>query len=359
MKKILLFLFLLIIPLKCYALTAESAILIDGDSGRVLFAKNAYKPKLIASTTKIMTALIAIENSNLNKKIVVDEKVLKAYGSAIYIKVNEKITLKDLLYGLLLRSGNDAAIVIANSVSKNQKDFVKLMNDKALELGMKDTIFYNPHGLEEDNGNGNTSTAYDMAILMKEAMNNSDFKKITSTKTYTAKTNKMTYVWKNKNKLLNQYKYTTGGKTGFTKKARRTLVTSAQKDNKKLIAVTLNDPNDFNNHQQLYEEYFKKYDLVKVIDHKTYTIKDDNYKNKKLYLKKDINVLLTKKEKSQIKIEIDLNKPDKFSNDKMAGYLLVKLNNKTIAKAEIFIKDNSLTKRVKKHWLDKIKSWFS
>lgn len=358
MKKICFLLLILIIPYKVFALSAASAIVIDQDSKRVLYSKNAYEPKLIASTTKIMTALVAIENSDINKTITVDDSVLKAYGSAIYIEIGEKLTIKDLLYGLMLRSGNDAALVIANNVCKNEKEFVKLMNQKALELGMKNTIFFNPHGLEEDDGNGNTSTAYDMAILMANAMNNKEFASITKTKSYTVKTNKKTYVWKNKNKLLNTYQYTTGGKTGFTKKARRTLVSSASKDHKKLIVVTLNDPNDFNNHKNLYEEYFKKYDLVKIIDHKKYKIKNKNFK-KNLIIKNDIKVLLTKNEKKNIKININLNKQQKFSNNNQVGYLSITLNNKEIAKENIYLEKEKKNIKQKKNIFSKIKSWFS
>lgn len=358
MKKICFLLLILIIPYKVFALSAASAIVIDQDSKRVLYSKNAYEPKLIASTTKIMTALVAIENSDINKTIKVDDSVLKAYGSAIYIEIGEKLTIKDLLYGLMLRSGNDAALVIANNVCKNEKEFVKLMNQKALELGMKNTIFFNPHGLEEDDGNGNTSTAYDMAILMANAMNNKEFVNITKTKSYTVKTNKKTYVWKNKNKLLNTYQYTTGGKTGFTKKARRTLVSSASKDHKKLIVVTLNDPNDFNNHKNLYEEYFKKYDLVKIIDHKKYKIKNKIFK-KNLIIKNDIKVLLTKNEKKNIKININLNKQQKFSNNNQVGYLSITLNNKEIAKENIYLEKEKKNIKQKKNIFSKIKSWFS
>ena len=354
-KLIFLLLFLLLLPIKVQAISAESAILIDGDSGRVLFAQNAYEKKLIASTTKIMTALVAIENGKLDKKIKVDEKVLKAYGSAIYIEVGEKITLKDLLYGLMLRSGNDAALVIAGSVGKNEKEFVKLMNQKAEDLNMKNTHFYNPHGLENEDGQGNTSTAYDMALLMKEAIQNKTFQEITKTKSYTAKTNKKTYTWKNKNKLLYNYKYTTGGKTGFTKKARRTLVTSAQKGQEKLIAVTLNDPNDFFNHEQLYEQYFKKYNLVKVIDSKKYTLQDKKYPRKKLYLKNDINILLTKEEEKKIEININIDENKTASN--MVGTLEVKLDNKTLSKENIYLKEEN---KIAKNKLGrKIKSWFS
>ncbi len=358
MNKKLIFFFVLVLfwPLKVQALSSESAIVMDGYSKRVLFAKNMEKPKLIASTTKIMTALIAIENGNLNKKITVKENVLKAYGSAIYIEVGEKITLKDLLYGLMLRSGNDAALVIAESVSISEKEFVKLMNQKAQELGMEHTIFYNPHGLEEKDGNGNTSTAYDMALLMQAAMQNKTFREITQTKTYTAKTNKKTYVWQNKNKLLKSYKYTTGGKTGFTQKARRTLVTSAQKNKEKLIIVTLNDPNDFTNHQKLYEEYFAKYQLVKVIDHQKYKITDAAYPNQTLYLKNDVNIMLSKEEKNKVKITLNLNKPQENKTN-LVGFLSVQIAGDEIARENIYLQTQN--NPLKSSFWAKIKSWFS
>ncbi len=351
-------LILFITPSKIQALAAEAAILIDQDSGRVLFSKNANDQKLIASTTKIMTALIALENSKLDKKITVGEEILKAYGSAIYVEIGEEVTLKDLLYGLMLRSGNDAALVIAKNVAKSEEKFVTMMNDKALELGMKNTHFYNPHGLENDDGTANTSTAYDMALLMKEAMENEDFRQITATKSYTLKTNKKTYVWQNKNKLLTTYEYTTGGKTGFTKKARRTLVTSASKDHKNLIAVTLNDPNDFTDHQKLYEEYFAKYNLVTIIDHEDYQLTDKEYKNKILYLKKDFKLLLTKEEEKEIKVDVKINKKDKFTNSKIAGTVSVTLDDNILAQENIYYKDKN-TKSNKTSIWEKIKSWFS
>ncbi len=356
MLKKLIFLSLILMPIKVYALSAESAILIDANSKRVLFSQNAYEPKLIASTTKIMTALVAIENGNLKKKITVDEDVLKAYGSAIYIEVGEKLTLEDLLYGLMLRSGNDAALVIAKSVGKTPQKFVELMNDKAQEIGMEKTVFYNPHGLEEENGTGNTSTAYDMALLMQEAMQNKTFQKITKTKTYTVKTNKKTYVWQNKNKLLRNYEFATGGKTGFTQKARRTLVTSAQKGKEKLIAVTLNDPNDFANHQKLYEQYFAKYDLVKIVDHKKYQITDNAYKNDELYLKNDVNIMLTKEEKKNINIKVNLYKPEENSSP-VVGYLSIMLGNQEISRENIYSKKQE--SKEKKSFFSQIKSWFS
>lgn len=304
MKKLLLIL-ILFFPISVKAISAESYAVMDYDSGRILLSHNAEKEKLIASTTKIMTAIIAIENSDLNSIRKVGEEVLKAYGSAIYLSLDEEISLKDLLYGLMLRSGNDAAIEIAYHVSGNMEEFVKLMNQKAYELGMENTNFLNNHGLEENDGNGNTSTAIDMAILMRYALNNETFREIIGTKTYEAKTTGKTYVWKNKNRLLTTYKYNIGGKTGFTKKAKRTLVTASEKDNKTCIVVTLNDGNDFQDHEDLCESVFKNYDRVEILD-KDSLIIDNNYPQK-YYIKNDFFALLKEEEKDQIKIEFKIN----------------------------------------------------
>ena len=252
MRKYLLLLIVLVLPVKVFSISASSAIAMDLDTGRVLYGYNTNEKKLIASTTKIMTAIIAIENSDLSKEIEVTDIIYESFGSGIYIEVGEKITIKDLLYGLMLRSGNDAALVIAEAISGSEEEFVYLMNEYATNLNMKNTIFYNPHGLEESNGNANTSTTLDMAKLTKYAMENSVFREIFKTKKYTVKTNYKTYVWHNKNKLLS-LDYITGGKTGFTELARRTLVTTGSKNNINLVVVTLNDPNDWQDHKEIYE----------------------------------------------------------------------------------------------------------
>ena len=183
--------------------TAYSYVLMDLDSGRVLKSKNKDTPLLIASITKIMTAIIAIENKDINDIVTVDEYVKKSYGSGIYISIGEEITLKDLLYGLMLRSGNDAAIMISTYISGSEESFVKLMNQKAKEIGMKNTIFYNSSGLD-NNTKGNLSTAYDMALLTKYAMQNTTYKEIVKTKKYTTKTNLKNYILHNKKKMLNE-----------------------------------------------------------------------------------------------------------------------------------------------------------
>ena len=328
---------MLLLPFKINALSAQSYIVMDYDSGRILDGSNINTKKMIASTTKIMTCIIALENSNPNMEIEVDKDVLKAYGSAIYIEVGERIKLIDLLYGLMLRSGNDAAIEIANNVAGSQDSFVILMNNKAKDLGMNNTYFLNPHGLEQNDGSYNYSTSYDMALLMRYALKNKIFKEIVGTKNYTIKTNYKTYSWTNKNRLLFEYKNCIGGKTGYTKKAKRTLVTAAKKDNKTLIVVTLNDPNDFVNHKYLYESNFKKYELVKILDKNKFDLKDDNIDGK-LYIEQDYKILLTNDEIDKIKIEYKLNKDKLYKNGDIVGYAKVILNNNEISKKPILLK---------------------
>lgn len=335
MKKLLL-LFLLFITVQVNALgtSSECAILMDQDSGRILYAKNIDKQKLIASTTKIMTAVIAIESKKLDNTVKVDDSILKAIGSNIYIQVGEEITLRDLVYGLMLRSGNDASLAIANYVSKDETSFVSLMNKKAQELGMTSTIFCNPNGL--DNECNNLSTARDMAVLTKYADSLKEYRKIVGTKKYIAKTNYKTYVWTNKNKLLKMYKYTTGGKTGFTEKAKRTLVTTATKDNMNLIVVTLNDPNDWTTHKDLYEYGFNNYTNYLILDKDTFNLKNTYYKHK-LYIKNNYYYPLKESEKDYVSLNAKLYKIDNPKNKQKIGVMEVYYKNKKVHEEPIYI----------------------
>ena len=196
MKKIILFL-LILIPLNIKAST-EAYVVMDADCGRVLDSYNKDSKMLIASTTKIMTSIIAIENMELSVNIEVGDEINSVYGSMIYIKKGEVLTLESLLYGLMLRSGNDAAMVIAENTLGYDK-FIEAMNNKAKELKMYNTTFENPHGLDDESRN--YSTAYDMALLMRYAMKNPEFVRITSTKKYKLTTNMNTHIWYNKNEL--------------------------------------------------------------------------------------------------------------------------------------------------------------
>lgn len=301
-----------------------------------------------------MTAIVSIECGDLDKEVVVGEEVLRAYGSAIYIEVGEKISLRDLLYGLLLRSGNDAAMVIAKNVAGSMEAFVALMNEYASKIGMKNTIFYNNHGLEESNGKGNLSSAKDMALLTKYAMQNETFREIFGTKKYVAKTNYKTYSWTSKNKLIHTEDYITGGKTGFTEKARRTLVTTAKRNNINVVVVTLNDSNDFNDHKEIYKNIFKNYESVLVLKKGNIKIKGENvYKDNILYLNEDIYVTVKSEEKSDLRINYELYKNKKYSDGDVVGSVKVYIGDKEVVKKDILIKMEK-----KESWWDVIKGWF-
>jgi serine-type D-Ala-D-Ala carboxypeptidase (penicillin-binding protein 5/6) len=302
----------LAIPQKSSAqmyVSAQSAILMEQDSGRVIFEKDAYTQRRIASITKIMTAILAIESGKLDKTVTVSSTAIRTEGSSIYLQEGEKIKLEDLVYGLMLRSGNDAAVAIAETVGGSLDGFVYLMNQKAEEIGMKNTHFANPHGL--DDHKDHYSSAYDMALLTRYAMNNDTYKKIAGTESYRSESSndKWDRVWKNKNKLLTSlYEYSTGGKTGYTKRAKRTLVSTAEKDGVSYIAVTLNDPDDWDDHINLFETAFKQYKMVQVLEEgKIKAVKDKFYKNK-IYLKSAVEFPVTKKEEDLFKVEYKLTK---------------------------------------------------
>lgn len=332
--------------------TAYSYVLMDLDSGRVLESKNKDTPLLIASITKIMTAIIAIENKDINSVVTVDESVKKSYGSGIYISIGEEITLKDLLYGLMLRSGNDAAIMISTYISGSEELFVKLMNQKAKEIGMKNTIFYNSSGLD-NNTKGNLSTAYDMAVLTKYAMQNATYKEIVKTKKYTTKTNLKTYIWHNKNKML-MYDYVTGGKTGYTEKAKRTLVSTASKNNINLVVVTIKDSDDWSTHKTLFEKTFNNYKSYKVLNKKTFSIPGDSYYDK-LYIKNDLSLTLKKNETKSLVSHIKLEKLKNYHSGDKVGVNYIYLGDNLIHKEDIFAK--KITNKPSK-LITKIKKWF-
>ena len=360
MKKfVALFLLFFVFPIQVFAISASKAVVMDLNSGRVLYDLNKDEPQLIASITKIMTCLITIMYSDLDKIVVVDEEVLKSYGSSVYLEIGEEIKLIDLLYGLMLRSGNDAATQIAKTVAGTEEAFVYLMNEYASTIGMKNTHFVNPHGLDS-NGVGNTSTAYDMALLTKVAMQNETFRTIFKTQEYSAKSNLKTYHWEGKNKLFSMYSYTTGGKTGYTDAARRTLVTTASKDNKNLVVVTLNDGNDFNDHKSLYETYFSKYDSVLTIDKNNFQVNDSYYQDVEFYVKKDYYALVTDEEKKDLKLNITLYQYDDIYDGIKIGEAKVMLGDTVLHTESIYAKKIEVKKEEKKEgFFSKILRWFS
>lgn len=356
MKKIVVLLILILIPMKTMALetSATASILMDTDNNRILYANNIHKVRSIASISKIMTAIVAIESGKLDETVTVGDEIKKAYGSGIYIQVGENIKLLDLLYGLMLRSGNDAALAIASYVGGNVDEFVKKMNEKAREIGMKNTVFNNPSGLDQEKGN--YSTAYDMAILTSYAMKNETYRKIVSTKNYKVKTNMNFYSWINKNKLLHTYKYSTGGKTGFTEIARRTLVTTASKDGVNLVAVTLNDGNDFNDHKNMFEYGFNNYTNYNILKKGDIDIIGESYYfDNSFYIKNDFNYILTPDEKENIKLKFILEKSTNKKNDEKIGKVIVYVMDKQVHEEDIYLQEK---KHNKKNIIQKIIDWF-
>ncbi len=232
--------------------SAASAILMDADSGRVLYAQNADAKMLIASTTKIMTALVAIREGTLSDTVRVSAAAAGTEGSSMYLREGEELTLETLLYGLMLCSGNDAAVAIAEHIGGSVAGFAKMMNETAKELGMENSSFANPNGLDAE---GHYSTARDMAVLACAAMENETLARIVSTRSVTIGGRTMT----NHNKLLSYLDSCIGLKTGYTRAAGRTLVSCAQRNGQRLVAVTLQDGNDWADHQALYEYGFSAY----------------------------------------------------------------------------------------------------
>lgn len=353
MKKFVIFLILMLIPFRVNALasTASSAVLMDMDSGRILYEKNKNDERLVASITKIMTAVIAIENGNLDDVVTVGKDVLTMYGSNIYIELGEKMKLKDLLYGLLLRSGNDAAIVIAVHIGGSEEKFVEMMNKKAKQIGMKNTVYKNSHGLDEVTQN--YSSAYDMALLSSYANKLDVYREISGTKKWTLSTESKTYVWHNRNKLLSLYEYATGGKTGYTPSAGRTLVTTASKDNFNLTAVTLNDGNEYDTHESLYEYAFNKYKKYLIVDKDNFSV-DNNFYKDKVYIKKSLSYPLSEDELDKIRVVAKIYKLDDYKNGDQVGELIVSLEDKLLYKEPIYV---SVSKS--KSWWSKLKELFS
>ena len=265
MKKylcIFLCLFFSIINVQAVDFQGKAYIVMDSYNQTVLEGKNQDYVQSVASISKIMTAIVAIENGDLDDEYEIGEEVNQAWGSGVYIHIGDHINLRDLLHGLLLRSGNDAANVIAKNVGGDITTFVKMMNEKAQALKMTHTHFSNPTGLDEEDA-GNQSTVYDMALLMSYCSQNSIFNDIVMKESYKREDGGGT--WQNKNRLLKEYEYCVGGKTGFTKKAKRTLVTRAIKNDVSLVIVTFNCGNDFEFHQKKYEECFEKYQKILVL----------------------------------------------------------------------------------------------
>ena len=271
MKKIVIILMLLLsmffitIPAGAQELSvsAKSAIVICADTKDIVFSKNINTKLSMASTTKIMTGLILAEQKDLTKTVTVSDKMVAVEGSSMGLRAGDVITYLDLLYGLMLASGNDAANTIAVTLGGSIEGFAKLMNNKAKEIGLKNTNFVTPSGLDHEQ---HYTTAYDLAVLTAYALENKVFSEVCSTyiKTISFGNPKTEHTYKNHNRLLNSYNGMIGVKTGFTKKSGRCLVTAAQRNGITLNSVTLSAPDDWNDHENMLNFAFEKVEKLSV-----------------------------------------------------------------------------------------------
>lgn len=269
MRKMLLLMacLLLLVPARASeALTvaAKGAVLIDGESGRILFAQNADEMLPEASCTKIMTALIALENAQLSDKVTAGKNAYGVEGTSIYLSEGETLTMEQMLYGLMLRSGNDAAVAIAEHVGGSVSGFAEMMNRRAEELDA-DATFKNPHGLHAE---GHKASALALARIMRQALQNSTFRSITSTqkKIIPWVGNEYSRILENKNRLLRTYEGATGGKTGYTSKAGRCLVFSAKREGMELIGTVLNCPTWFDTAVVMLDYGFENFRMERAME---------------------------------------------------------------------------------------------
>ena len=331
-----------------FADSGKSTIVMDVDSGRVLYSNNPHSKMLIASTTKIMTCMIVLENIDLNHEITVGDEVLKMYGTNIYIEPGEVLTVKDLLYGLMLRSGNDAAEVLATHTFPTYDEFILKMNEKAKEIGMKDTSFSNPHGLDEESEN--YSTAYDMALLSQYAYHNPVYQEIISTKKYSTKSSIKSYLWYNRMNLLTEYSNCIGGKNGYTPKAGKTLVSIAKKDDLTLTIVSLKDSNLYQNHKSLYEKYFHLYHNYKIIDSNSFFVDPSLVNHRSLFVKDDFVYPLKEDELSKISTLVKIN------DHSSVGEVEISFQEEIVGKVSLY--EKSKKKKERKTFFQKILSYF-
>ncbi|MDR0913990.1 MAG: D-alanyl-D-alanine carboxypeptidase [Oscillospiraceae bacterium] len=251
------------------SVSADSAVLYCVNNGTVIFAKNPNRKMKMASTTKVMTALLALEAAAADDKIVTFTQEMVAEGSSMYLKVGDKVKLSDLAVGMLLCSGNDAANAAAIGIAGSKESFAVMMNKRAEQIGMKNTNFVTPSGLDDEQ---HYSTAYDMALLFAYAMENETFTEISIKKTARvefASPQGKANTYSNHNKLLSRYENCIGGKTGFTKAAGRCLVSAAEKNNLRYVAVTLKASDDWNDHAAMFDFGFDSLAVIRCSDTQT------------------------------------------------------------------------------------------
>lgn len=344
-------------------MSAESYIVVDALTGDVIFEENSTTSLPIASITKMMTALVVVESSDLSRVVVVDAESCGIEGSSVNLYKGEKISIQDLLYALMLESANDAAVCLARAVSGSVEAFATLMNEKAEALGMKNSHFMNPHGLEDPE---HYSTAYDMALLWQEALKNEFLCELVATKSYKIPLDgRDGYRYlSNHNKLLKSYEPCVGGKTGFTKTAGRCLVTVCEKDGIKLITVTLNDPNDWEDHKNITDYAFSLYTRVRLAEAGKITVDIPVVGGKKKSVKLtnrdtlEISVRDVARVESRVEAPHFLYAPVDKEGDAV-GRVVFYYNGREIAALDLYSPDEVEIHEVKPGFFKRIINWFT
>jgi D-alanyl-D-alanine carboxypeptidase len=337
--------------------SAASDILIEASSKTVLHEKNADKHMLIASTTKILTALVVLENSDVNDNVVIGNDFPAIEGSSIYLKTGEELTVLELLYGLLLESGNDAAVALALHLSGSLDAFSDLMNQYAKSIGCRDSHFSNPHGLDQKD---HYSTARDLALISAEAMKNKTFRDIVSTK-HIAIAGRY---FRNHNKLLWRYRGAIGIKTGYTESAGRSLVSCAERDGMQLICVTLSAPDDWNDHSKLYNWAFGNYGCIKV------SKEDQTYGNvpvisgKKEYAcihpAEDYSYVYARSDEAELSCELKKFVYAPVAEKEAAGLLTIRQNGRTVKEIPLIFGEHvELDETIPLTFTEKLKRLFA
>ena len=348
-KLICIVIILCLFPVNAFGVevSAKSAVLIEQSTGEILYEKNANQRLPMASTPKIMTWYVAICESNLNDDVKISHTAASVEGSKMYLAGGEVLKMSDLLYGLMLNSGNDAAIAIAEHISGSVEQFADLMNEYAKNMGLRDTHFTNPNGLHDDN---HYTTAYELAKMTAVAFNNPTFAEIVGTKSKVVQQtdSHTTKYLTNHNKMLRLYRGADGVKTGFTKTAGRTLVSSATRDGMQLIAVTLNAPSDWSDHTKLldygFENYHKRTVCAKDTVLQTVPVRNGSEPETEVYLSQDITVFEHQGNEKQYETVLELPEslPAPLSSGDVVGKLYLKDNGNIIGQSDLCVKSTVL-----------------
>lgn len=340
---------------------AKGALLLEADTNKILYSRNANAKLPMASTTKIMTAILAIENLDLDSVVTVDDRASGIQGSSMYLGKGEKISVRNLIYGLMLTSGNDAAVELSILVAGSPEKFAELMNKKAVEIGALNTNFVNPNGLPVAN---HYTTAYDLAIIASYAMKNETFRKVVSTEYMKIPWEGKAWdrVLKNKNKILWQYEGGNGIKTGYTDAAGRCLVSSAKRDGMQLICVVLNCPDMFGDSMKILDYGFNNYERLKVYStgQELGEVKVNEGTSNLFKATASCDIIVTIKKSDEDKIKTSVSLPSEIvapiKNGQKIGTVKITLNDKTIAEEDVLYTGEKISKTDYNYYLNNILS---